>query len=111
LEPYQLKRLGDIAKKISSENIYSLSLEPQDNLICSALVDPKTGKRIPETPVPAPQPTPTPAPTPTPTPKPTPTPTPTTTTPVAEPEIIRMYVVQPCEGKTLADIHEFLLNA
>ena len=22
-----------------------------------------------------------------------------------------MYVVQPCEGKTLADIHQFLLNA
>jgi LCP family protein required for cell wall assembly len=136
LEPYELKRLGDIAKNIPADHIYSFSLEPQNNLICSALVDPKTGKRVVEPPpAPAPLPTPTPAPAPssksispkptstssktslTPTPNPVPAPTPApapilTPTPTdTAPEIVRMYVVQPCEGKTLADIQDFVRNS
>ncbi len=83
LEPYELKRLADLAKQISSDNIYSFSLEPQDDLICAGLVDLQTHA--------------------------------TTATKVAEPalseEPTRMYVVEPCEGKTLTDIHEFLVKA
>ena len=134
LEPYELKRLADITTKISADSIYSLSLEPQDNLICSALVDPATGKPVPAPPTPTPAPTPTPSPIPTSTtnkitptttkdtktPTPTPTPNPTATTnntppnqptEPTTPEIVRMYVVQPCDGKTLADIHTFLQNS
>jgi LCP family protein required for cell wall assembly len=108
LEPHELKRIGDLAKDIGSDKIYSLSLEPQGDLICSALVDPKTGIPVPP-PVPPAPPTPptTPPPitkptTPTPTPPPTPTPTPVT------PEVIRIYVIQPCVGKTLEDIHAWM---
>jgi polyisoprenyl-teichoic acid--peptidoglycan teichoic acid transferase len=130
MEPYELKRLADLGKDLNSNNIYSLSLEPDGVLICSALVDPKTGKRVVvPPPVPATPPTPptttppTTSPTPknpTSTPKPTPTPPPTSTTPTptptpptvpAQPEIVRMYVIQPCEDKSFADIHRFLQNA
>ncbi|MBX4191753.1 MAG: LCP family protein, partial [Candidatus Doudnabacteria bacterium] len=162
MEPYELKRLGDLGKKLDSKNIYSLSLEPDGVLICSALVDPKTGKRVivpppvptpptpptttppttppttspapknptttppttppttspaPKNPTPTTTPKPTPSPTPnskltpTPSPKPTPTTPPTPPTVPTTPEIVRMYVIQPCEGKSLADIHEFLKNA
>jgi LCP family protein required for cell wall assembly len=112
LEPYELKHLSGLAKTIDSNKIYSLSLEPQDNLICSALVDPKTGLRVPD-PIPVPASTDASQGGPTPTPAPTPAPTivPEPTAPPTVPEIIRMYVVQPCEGKTLADIHNFLLNS
>jgi LCP family protein required for cell wall assembly len=85
LEPHEMKRLADLAQKIDSQNIYSFSLEPQDSLICSALVDPRTGVRIPAPAAP--------------------------TEPNASesvPEIIRMYVIQPCAGKTLIDVHEYL---
>lgn len=117
LEPFELKRLTSLAQKINSNDIYSLSLEPQDDLICSALVDPQTGQRVVEPPtIPAPTSTPPPSPTPnasksqkTPNNK-------TSTTNVmdaapAQTEVTRMYVIQPCEGKTLADIHNFLINS
>lgn len=125
LEPYQLKQLTDLTAKTSSDNIYSFSLDPDGILICSALVDPQTGKRAPARVTPEPPPV-----NPAPTPVPTPTPAPVTrnglpagtaipVTPPAEavpapeavPEIIRSYVVQPCDGRTLTDIHDWLVNA
>src|SRR6185503_20940095 len=84
LEPYQLKRLADMSQQINADNVYSFSLEPQDNLICSKLIDANTGQRI-IAPPPAAAPTPTPTPTSVsktpPTSSPTPVPTPTPTTP------------------------------
>ncbi|MEJ0021545.1 MAG: LCP family protein [Candidatus Doudnabacteria bacterium] len=123
MEPYELKHLTDLAQKTNNDNIYSFSLDPDGVLICSALVDPQTGKKVPE-PAPAPAPTSTPTPPPAtgasaakttaavPTAGSVPTVIPTDTTPaVTEPEVVRMYVVQPCEGKTLTDIHDWLVNA
>ena len=66
LEPFELKRLADLAGKIDKNNVFSLSLEPQGNLICDGVVEDYTA---------------------------------------------RAYVIQPCEGKTLADIHQFLKQA
>lgn len=63
LEPYELKRLTEIGRKIKSENIYSLSLAPQGNLICDGIIGEYEN---------------------------------------------RAYVIQPCGGKTLSDIHQFL---
>jgi LCP family protein required for cell wall assembly len=126
MEPYELKRLVDIGLKINSSSIYSFSLEPQGDLICSALVDPATGKR-PTTPTPIPPIAP-PSPTPTPTGSPTPlTPIPgvnpppitipntgtTTQTPnnPTSTAPVLAYVVEPCDGKTLNDIHNYLIQA
>ncbi len=126
LEPHELKRLADITSKISDKSVYSFSLDPDGVLICDGLIDLATGKPpvpILATPPPAatptptpttPTPTPKPSPTPTPTPKPTPSPTPTTPTPTPtpEPEMVNppttAYVVLPCFGKDLSDIHEFI---
>lgn len=106
LEPYQIKRLVDLSSKINNNNIFSFSLEPQDNLICSELIDANTGKRI-ITPAPAPPAPPTPAPgAPT-----NNTTNPDTATKPAEPEVVRMYVIEPCAGKTLADIHQYVQEA
>jgi LCP family protein required for cell wall assembly len=111
-EPFELKRLADLAQKTSNNNIYSFSLEPDGIVICSALVDPQTGKPAPAPvapPVTTPTPTPPGVPAPTPPPGgPTPSPTPT---PPAVPEVVRMYVVLPCAGKTLANIHELVKTA
>ncbi len=107
-QPYEMKRLADLAQDIPSEKVYSFSLEPDGKLICSALVDPRTGK-----PVPAPVEPTTPTTTTPPTTTDPKSETPTTgeeTTP-AEPEIVRMYVVMPCGGKTLADIQVFIQTA
>ncbi len=104
-EPYQLKHLLDMANKIAGDNIYSFSLEPQGDLVCSMLVDAATGQRIispPKTTTP-PETTTTP-----------PTTSPTTASPDTgpeEPKVVPMYVIVPCQGKTLTDIHEFLVNA
>ncbi len=128
MEPHELKRLGTLTKNINHDNVFSFSLEPQANLICNGAVyfdAPKT--ETPAVPSPALTPTPTPTPTstkPAPTPAPTPTPTSSksttsTTTPTAEtdeetepepevPEQIRIYIVEPCAGKTLEDIHAFV---
>jgi LCP family protein required for cell wall assembly len=135
LEAYELLHLTKIAKDISGDNVYSLSLEPQGTLICDTTIDQLTGKPYihpveptpVETPTPTPSPTssttttkknststtqktttptPTPAPKPTPTPSPAPTPTPTSTLPTQIP----MYIVEPCAGKTLTDINIFLVN-
>ncbi len=136
MEPHELKRIGDIVSNISEKTVYSFSLDPDGVLICDALIDLATGK--PPIPIEAPAPTPAPpstiTPTPTPTPTPTtksssttttkpkssttisPTPPPTTSpTPTPEPELVNppttAYVVIPCSGKTLADIHQFIANA
>lgn len=111
-EPYELKRLTDIGSKIDNNKVYSLSLEPQDDLICSRLVDLATGKPVPPAPTPAPAPVPVPTPTPK-TPNQTKIAPPTTTTPQAieePPAIQSIYVVKPCDGKTIADIQEFMKN-
>ena len=97
-EPYQLKHLMDMANKITGDNIYSFSLEPQGDLVCSMLVDASTGQRIispPKTTAPPPETTATTSPDPEP----------------EEPKVVPMYVIVPCQGKTLTDIHEFLVNA
>lgn len=115
LEPFQLKHLTDLAQKTNNDGTYSFSLDPDGILICSALVDQQTGKRVPAAP-PTPVPAPAPATTPPPAAATTPTPglntKPAETTPpaVTEPEITRIYVVQPCDGKTLTDIHDWMVN-
>jgi LCP family protein required for cell wall assembly len=124
MEAYELLRLVKVAKDISGDNVYSLSLEPQGTLICDTTIDQLTGKQYihpVETPIatttPASTtpsstktstktPTPTPTPKPTPTPAPTPSPTPSPTLPTQIP----MYIVEPCAGKTLTDINIFLVN-
>lgn len=97
LEPFELKHLADLAGEIDSQNIYSFTLEPDGKLICAGLVDPATGRRavLP----PAPTPTMPPADTVKP---------PAASEPPAPAAI---YVIMPCEGKTLTDIHEFVLQA
>lgn len=62
LEPHELKRLGELGKKVTTDKVYSLSLEPGE-LICDGVIEDYEQ---------------------------------------------RAYVIQPCEGKTLSDIHEFL---
>jgi polyisoprenyl-teichoic acid--peptidoglycan teichoic acid transferase len=65
-EPHELKRLTDIGRDVSNENIFSLSLESDGILICNGLVGDYDN---------------------------------------------RAFVVQPCEGNTLADVHKFISNA
>jgi LCP family protein required for cell wall assembly len=160
LEPNELLRLASISKNIPSDNIYSLSLAPQGDLICDTTIDQLTGKQyihpVEET---------TPETTTTPTTSTTKntstttssststgttsktqttsqstsktattttskstsstsstskTPTGSTTTPPATgtttpttptiPTQIPMYIVEPCYGKTTADVHQFLAN-
>ncbi|MGE5393035.1 MAG: LCP family protein [Candidatus Saccharibacteria bacterium] len=72
LEPYEIKRIADMTQGISSNDIYSLSLAPQGDLICSDMLEI------------------TPA---------------TDTTPA-----VNMYVVEPCKGKSLSDIHQYLTD-
>jgi polyisoprenyl-teichoic acid--peptidoglycan teichoic acid transferase len=107
LEPFELKRLASIGKDIQSENVYSFSLEPQGGLICNGYVEEYSGRPA------KPAPTPTPAPAPTNEDKETAPETSTNDTEAeeAEPAVTRIYVVQPCEGKTLEDIHHFVENA
>lgn len=98
LEPYELKRLADLGTKINGENVFSLSLDPQAGIICDGSYDLATGR-------PAPAITPTPAPTETEddeTEAVTPPPTST---------VSRAYVIVPCSGKTLADIHQFVTTS
>src|SRR3989344_832183 len=102
LEPYEMKRLADLAKETASDAIYSFSLEPQTNLICSELVDANTGKHIVVPAKPAPE---TPTATETLATKPT---APAPDSAPAEPQVVPMYVIHPCVGKTLGDIHEFV---
>ncbi len=93
MEPFELKRLSDIGKGIVGDNVYSLSLDPNNVTICDGLINLNTGGPA------APLPEPTldeegneiPA------------------API-EPNS-RIYVVQPCEGKTLADINNHLMNS
>lgn len=66
LEPFEIKRLAELGKKVSGENVYSLSLSPQNNLICDGIIGEYTN---------------------------------------------RAYVIQPCEGKSLQDIHEFVAQS
>lgn len=65
MEPFEIKRLMDISKNVNKEKVYSLSLEPQGDLICAGVIDDYVN---------------------------------------------RAYVIQPCEGKTYADIQQFLTN-
>ena len=108
MEPHELKRLADIGGKVNGDNVFSISLDPQSSVICDSTVDLATGR-----PAPAPAPTPTPAPA---------TgdgtgsedddtvaETPITSPPVSN--IVRAYVVLPCSGKTMTDIHEYLASA
>jgi hypothetical protein len=96
LEPFEMKRLLDLSKNTGADNVYSFSLEPDGVLICSALVDQNTGR-------PAPAPTPTPE-----TSENTEEGTTTETETPVVPQITRIYVVQPCNGKTLIDVANFV---
>ncbi|MBI2607422.1 MAG: LCP family protein [Candidatus Doudnabacteria bacterium] len=66
LEPYQLQRLIELGKDIDNEHAFSLSLEPDNVLICNGIIGDYEN---------------------------------------------RAYVVQPCEGKTLTDVHNYIANA
>jgi LCP family protein required for cell wall assembly len=100
MEPYELKRLAEIGSKINGDNVWSLSLDPQIDLICDAMVDLATGR-----PAPAPTPTPTPELDENGDPIESAAPVPT------ESQITRAYVVMPCSGFTQQDIHQFVTNA
>lgn len=63
LELHELVRLADLTKDIPADNVSSLSLEPDGNLICQGLIEDYEN---------------------------------------------RVYVIQPCQGKTLKDIHTLL---
>lgn len=125
LEPYELLRLGNIGKDINTDHVYSLSLEPQGNLICDTTIDQITGKPYIRPVTPAPDETDTTdddssgtttktdnsntnqktsTSNTADTASPTPTPSPTV------PTQIPMYIVEPCAGKTLADINKFLVD-
>ncbi|MBX4187231.1 MAG: LCP family protein [Candidatus Doudnabacteria bacterium] len=139
MEPYELKRVADLATNISEKSIYSFSLDPDGKLICDGFIDLATGK--PPIPIVVP-PTTTPTPTPTPTPsttvpkpgttsststknstsstttvpkKTTTTLPPTTPPPAPLPELVNppttAWVVMPCVNKTLTDIHQYLKQA
>ncbi|HEX9503007.1 MAG TPA: LCP family protein [Patescibacteria group bacterium] len=126
LEPYQLKRIADIATKVPAKAIYSFALDPDDKLICAGMIDLATGK--PPVPIivpppvvtdptlapPAPSskrsPTPTPKSSPTPAPTPIPVPISEDPTPTTANPPTTAYVVLPCNGKSVADIHKFLQN-
>lgn len=89
-EPHEIKRLLDLAKEIDENEAYSFSLEPDGVLLCSAMVDARTG-RVPPKPV-------TPA-------EPVEGEEPTEGEPVEEaPQILLSYVVMPCSGKTIEDV-------
>ncbi len=110
LEPYELKRLAELGKTINSENVYSLSLDPTVDVICAGLIDAETGRWSPRPVAPPPPAAPT---TTTDTDS---VDTDTTTDTTAEPaepvdDVVRIYVVQPCEGKTLEDINIYLSQA
>lgn len=113
LEPYEIKRLIDLGKNVNGDNVYSISLEPHGDLICNSLVDPATGR--PAAPAAVPQEDPT---TPSTSSATTSTGGTNTTSNTANgsaeeetEQIVRIYVVQPCSGKTLQDIHGFLTTA
>ena len=108
MEPHELKRLADIGGKVNGENVFSISLDPQSGVICDSSVDLATGR-------PAPAAAPTPV---------TPEPTESeageetdgeseTAAPPAAPvsNIVRAYVVLPCSGKTMTDVHNYLTSA
>lgn len=116
LEPYELKRLIDMAGKYNGDNVFSLSLEPDAITICDSLVDLNTGRPAPPV-APTPDPTPTPTPTTT-NPKSSTTTSPTNSTSTetgtestAQSNIIRAYVVVPCYGKNTQDVHHYLTAA
>jgi LCP family protein required for cell wall assembly len=104
-EPYELKRLADMAGKFDANNVYSLSLEPQGALICNALVDLSTGR-------PAPAPAPAAEPD---TPEAEEEDAVAPETPdeeqVEAPAVIRAYVVVPCAGKQIEDVHEYVQSS
>jgi polyisoprenyl-teichoic acid--peptidoglycan teichoic acid transferase len=90
MEPYELIRLASLGKEISGDNAYSVSLDPDNKLICDGLIDLNTGR--PSAPLPEPT-----------------LDEEGNEIPAAQPEPnSRIYVIQPCEGVTLADISSHL---
>jgi LCP family protein required for cell wall assembly len=94
-EPYELKRLAELGKDISGDSTYSVSLTPDNILICDGLIDMSTGLPAPRT---VPEETESEE-----------TEEDDEPTVPAKPEIIGAYVIQPCEGVTLADISNHLM--
>ncbi len=109
-EPHELRRLAELGKNIKPDNVFSLSLDPDDTLICAGLVDAATGKWAPprvKAPVPDPATTEDAAEDKETTDETTTTET-TTDDGYIDDGILRSYVVQPCIGKTLSDVHAHL---
>jgi LCP family protein required for cell wall assembly len=104
LEPHELKRIADMGKTINGENVYSLSLEPRPGLICDSMVDLATGR-------PAPPPVVQPEPETTDGEESEGEQTTEVAPVVTQPQINRAYVVTPCSGKTLTDVHQFLASS
>ncbi len=97
-EPHELKRLAEVAKNIKPESVYSLSLDPVGNLICAGLIDAETGRWS----------QPLPPPPPPPAGEETDGEEGDGETEAPVDETVRIYVVQPCDGKTQQDVHQFL---
>lgn len=115
IEPYELQRLAKIADGITENHVASFSLEPQANLICDGLIDLKTGKPPVQIEVPIEPGDGTDSETTTPTSSSDDKDSDATgetaaTTKLQNPSSTA-YVVLPCAGKTIADIHAYLTTA
>lgn len=108
MEPHELKRLADLGGKINGENVFSLSLDPQGGLICDGSYDLATGRPAPALPPPPPPATPSTTGEDEETNTTTPATPVTPVSPSPTPAISRAYVVVPCSGKTMTDIHQYL---
>jgi len=114
MEPFELLRLAKLGGSINGDNVFSLALDPQADVICDGSYDLATGR-------PAPARVLAPA-------EPVAEPvegeegqdaaeaaTPADAAPqeyLPDPEgVIRAYVVVPCSGKTTADVHQYLSTA
>jgi polyisoprenyl-teichoic acid--peptidoglycan teichoic acid transferase len=109
MEPFELLRLSSLGGKINGDNVFSLSLDPDVELICDGSFDLATGRPAParviapaegtgsegnEDDETADEPTLDPNAAP---------------TYLPDPEgVIRAYVVVPCSGKTYEDIHAYV---
>jgi hypothetical protein len=104
-EPFELKRLVDLTQAITADSVYTFSLEPQANIVCnSSLIigyeDPVTAEEQQDDQTPTEQPSV----------DDTDTDSEETAAEDTGPIPIRLYVVEPCLGKTLADVHELVRN-
>ena len=93
LEPHELNRLVGLTQKISAANIFSFSLEPDGTTICNSSII--VGYEQPD---PAKEP-------------PIDDPKTEVDESIVEPIPIKLYIVEPCLNKTLADVQEYIKMA